>query len=93
MFVLVTVLLILIEILIASWIIFFIIKLDNKIVLINEIISGEKYTIAASFAQYRKILEEINKKTDFIKKEEKNQKILSIVNTIAFSLLLKNKFM
>lgn len=93
MFVLVTVLLILIEILIASWIIFFIIKLDNKVVLINQIISGEKYTIAASFIQYRKILEEINKKTDFIKKEEKNKKILSIINTIAFSLLLKNKFM
>lgn len=93
MFVLITVLLILIEILIASWIIFFIIKLDNKVVLINESISGEKYTIAVVFAQYRKVLEEINKKTDFIKKEEKNKKILSIINTIAFSLLLKNKFM
>lgn len=93
MYALIVILIILVEILVASWLIYFFTRLDKAVVLIDKNITEHKSEIFNVLSEYRLKLRELNEQTLKLKEKDNIKKALGVIQLTSFFLLLKNKFM
>lgn len=86
-------LIILIEILIASWIIYLTLRLDAAVVAADKSLKVNKNTVLDVLIECRGKFAGLNKQASIVKEEIKIRKMVGIFKVVSLSLLLKNKLM
>lgn len=91
MYTLIVILIIIVEFLVASWLIYFFSCLDSAVIAINRDLSKNKSEICEILFEYRLKLKKLNKHTINLQEDEKAKKLIRVLKLLSFMFLLRHK--